>query len=340
MRAYNCLTKQIYKKNDFSIVPLRDEDKYRIMQWRNEQVYHLRQNKQISKEEQEHYFATVIDKLFNQENPDQILFSYLENDICIGYGGLVHINWIDQLAEISFLINTQLEKEKFEFHWFNYLQLIEIVAFKDLNLHKVFTYAFDLRPLLYKALEKAGFNQEARLKEHCYFDKKYIDVLIHSKINYVLTLRKANFEDAELYFKWANDDEVRSQSFNINPIDWKNHQKWFNDKVKDKNCLLFLFETNNKETVGQVRLEKNSETNSCTIGISISQRFRGKKLASQLILKASVLFLKENPTYTINAYIKKDNFASIRSFEQAGFIFSQSLKYQGSESLLYLKTNL
>jgi RimJ/RimL family protein N-acetyltransferase len=340
MRAYNCLTQQVYKKNEFSIVPLRDEDKYRIMQWRNEQVYHLRQNKQISKEEQEQYFETVIDKLFNQENPDQILFSYLENDICIGYGGLVHINWIDQLAEISFLINTQLEKEKFEFHWFNYLQLIEIVAFKDLNLHKVFTYAFDLRPLLYKALEKAGFNQEARLKEHCYFDKNFIDVLIHTKINYSLTVRKANLEDAELYFEWANDEEVRNQSFNSNSIDWLNHQEWFNKKVKNENCLLFVFETNSRDTVGQVRLEKHNEYESYIIGVSVSKKFRGKKLASQLISKACTLFFEENPTYTINAYIKRENFASIKSFEQAGFIFSQSLDYQGSESLLYLKTNL
>lgn len=340
MRIYKSLKNQVYQLDNFKLVPIRDEDKFLILRWRNEQVYHLRQNKQISKEEQEHYFENVIYKLFNQENPNQILFSYLENDICIGYGGLVHINWIDKLAEISFLMNTQLEKEEFEFQWLNYLSLIETVAFKELNLHKIFTYAFDLRPLLYKALEKAGFNQEARLKEHCYFDKKYIDVLIHSKINYGLTPRKASLEDAELYFKWANDEEVRSQSFNKNPIDWKNHQKWFNDKVKDKNCLLFIFETNNKETVGQVRLEKNNETKSCTIGISISQNFRGKRLASQLISKASVLFFVENPTYTINAYIKIDNIASIKSFEQAGFIFSQSLNYQGSESVLYLKTNL
>ena len=339
MRKYKSLKNQVYQSGNLKLVPLRDEDKFLILKWRNEQVYHLRQNELISEGEQERYFENVVGELFNQEKPNQILFSYLENGLCIGYGGLVHINWVDQLAEISFLMDTQLEQEKFEFHWVNYLILIETVAFKELNLHKIFTYAFDLRPLLYKALAKAGFYQEARLKEHCYFNKKFIDVLIHTKINYGLTIRKANLKDAELYFKWANDDEVRKQSFNSNLIDWNNHFQWFNKKVIDENYLLFIFETDNGETVGQVRLEKIADTQFSIIGISLSQNFRGKKLASQLLIKASTLFFNENPTYTIRAYIKKDNFASIKSFEQAGYIFHQLLNYQGSDSLLYLKQN-
>ena len=121
--------------------------------------------------------------LFNKEQPDQILFSYLENDICIGYGGLVHINWIDKNAEISFLMNTELETKNFKKHWEIFLHLIEQVAFTTLKFHKIFTYAFDLRPALYEALEKSMFTEEARLKEHCLFNGNYIDVVIHSKKN-------------------------------------------------------------------------------------------------------------------------------------------------------------
>ena len=56
------------------------------------------------------------------------------------------------------------------------------IAFEELNLHKLFVYAFDLRPHLYIAVEKSGYKKEAILKEHCLFDGKYIDVVIHSKI--------------------------------------------------------------------------------------------------------------------------------------------------------------
>ncbi len=180
---YRCLDQQIYKTNGFSLVPLRDEDKYLIMKWRNEQIYHLRQQKPLNKEDQEIYFSTVVAKLFEQEHPAQVLFSFLQDEECIGYGGLVHINWKDKYAEISFIMNTGLEKDYFEAHWTTYLSLIEQVAFTGLGLHKIFTYAFDLRPRLYKAVEEAAFTQEARLKEHCFFDGKFIDVVIHSKIN-------------------------------------------------------------------------------------------------------------------------------------------------------------
>jgi RimJ/RimL family protein N-acetyltransferase len=180
---YKCLEKQIYRSDKFSLVPLRIEDKVVIMKWRNEQIYHLRQQKPLSENDQEKYFSMIVETIFEQEQPAQILFSYLENDKCIGYGGLVHINWKDRYAEISFIINTALEKDYFHLHWTTYLSLIEQVAFEGLKLHKIFTYAFDLRPHLYKAVEAAGFKQEARLKEHCFFDGKYIDVVIHSKIN-------------------------------------------------------------------------------------------------------------------------------------------------------------
>lgn len=160
------------------------EDRYAIMRWRNEQIYHLRQRKPLTKEEQDHYFNTTIASIFTEEEPAQILFSFLEKNNCIGYGGLVHINWEDKHAEVSFIMNTELEKASFEHHWRTFVELLEEVAFKQLGFHKIFTYAFDLRPHLYDALKKSGFQEEARLKEHCCFQKKFVDVLIHSKFKH------------------------------------------------------------------------------------------------------------------------------------------------------------
>lgn len=178
---YNCLNKQVFSNGNYSILPIRMEDKFDIMKWRNEQIYHLRQNKPLTREDQDRYFETVITRLFEDEQPNQILFSYLENDVCIGYGGLVHINWIDKNAEISFIMNTALEKDSFKKHWSIYLELIEKIAFQELKFHKIFVYAFNLRPHLYIALEGFGYIEEARLKEHCFFNNKFIDVLIYSK---------------------------------------------------------------------------------------------------------------------------------------------------------------
>ena len=183
MSSYKVLHKQKFESGNFSLIPIRFEDRLDIMKWRNEQIYHLRQNKPLTFEDQDIYFKTIISNLFDQEQPNQILFSFLENNNLIGYGGLVHLNWFDKNAEISFIMSTELEEFRFEDVWKAYLKLIEKVAFKELKFHKIFTYAFDLRPNLYPVLISAGFNEEARLKQHCFSEGKYIDVVIHSKLN-------------------------------------------------------------------------------------------------------------------------------------------------------------
>lgn len=180
---YKALKKQTLTKGNNLIVPIRMEDRYLIMKWRNEQIFHLRQNKPLSKEEQDFYFNNVIADLFDQDQPPQILFSYLEGDKCIGYGGLVHINWIDKNAEISFITKTVIKDELYEKHLSTFLTLIEEVAFKDLGLHKIFTFAFDVRPSIYPILENNDYKKEAVLKEHCIFNGVYKDVIIHTKYN-------------------------------------------------------------------------------------------------------------------------------------------------------------
>jgi hypothetical protein len=68
-------------------------------------------------------------------------------------------------------------------HWLTFLGLIEQLAFKELGLHKIFIYAFDLRPHLYEVLESFQYVKETVLKEHCYYQGNFIDIVIHTKIN-------------------------------------------------------------------------------------------------------------------------------------------------------------
>jgi len=93
MNSYKVLNQDVFTHKDYSLVPIRMQDRYDIMKWRNEQIYHLRQAKPLTKEEQDEYFNNIVAKLFEEEQPKQILFSFLKGEECIGYGGLVHINW-------------------------------------------------------------------------------------------------------------------------------------------------------------------------------------------------------------------------------------------------------
>ena len=170
---------QEYSKEGYKIAPIRLKDRFKIMVWRNEQLYHLRQKQPLTVEDQDNYFYNVVSKIFDADQPNQILFSFLENEICVGYGGLVHINWKDENAEISFIMDTKLEKDSFEEIWLIYLNLIEQVAFNDLKFIKIYTYAFDLRPNLFKVLETSGFKLENNLKNIQRSEKG--KVVIHSK---------------------------------------------------------------------------------------------------------------------------------------------------------------
>lgn len=183
MNSYKVLNNQFYSDGIYSIVPIRYQDRFDIMTWRNDQIYHLRQQNLLSVENQEYYFTNVISTLFEQEKPPQILFSFLENGVCIGYGGLVHINWNDKNAEVSFIMDTTLENLYFSKYWNIFLKSLKKVAFDELELYKTYVYAFDLRPHLYKALENSGYFFDARLSSHCLHNGEFKDVVIYSILN-------------------------------------------------------------------------------------------------------------------------------------------------------------
>src|SRR5690606_4001245 len=115
--AYSVLKKQEFVHGSYKIVPIRYEDRLKIMQWRNEQIYHLRQSEPLTVTMQNEYFDNVVAPLFGSPYPNQILFSFLKEGKCIGYGGLVHINWKDSNAEVSFVMDTKLEEAHFVDYW-------------------------------------------------------------------------------------------------------------------------------------------------------------------------------------------------------------------------------
>jgi RimJ/RimL family protein N-acetyltransferase len=313
MVTYKVLTKQVFTEGNYSILPIRIEDRYAIMKWRNEQLYHLRQTKPLTTEDQDYYFENVVTKLFEQPQPEQLLFSYMEGNTCIGYGGLVHINWTDRNAEISFIMDTAREAKEFQKHWGIYLGLIEQVAFDELGLHKIYTYAFDLRAHLYEALEANGYKREAVLKEHCYYRDKFYDVVIHAKWSFTrLTYRSVTENDVSLLFDWANDPDVRSNSINTGSIEWDSHVIWFSHRVKSNDTMIILAELEGKP-IGQVRLEQNNV--SWLIDYSVAKAYRGKGYGKQMLENMLNTFTDKQ----FVAYVKPTNIPSKKVFEALGF---------------------
>ena len=312
---YKVLPIENVSEQEFSLVPIRFEDRIPIMKWRNEQIYHLRQKEPLTFERQEKYYREYVASLFEQDAPGNLLFSYLKDGECIGYGGLVHINWTDRNAEISFIIDTELENSEFHEHWVRYLKFLAKIAFDELHLHKIYTYAFDIRPKLFPAVEAAGFEREAVLKEHFLFNGTYYDVVYHTRISTRCSLRQAVISDAELTFGWANDPATRANSFSSNSIDIAEHKQWWNGKMKTPSAQYFIGEKGTQQ-LGLVRFDEKEEY--AVIGITVAPEVRGLGYAKALIEMACKRYflLSDKPVW---AWIKEENLASKKAFESCGF---------------------
>lgn len=182
---YKCLNVDAVVQSDRCIVPLRHKDMPSIMQWRNAQLKLLRQRAPLTTEQQESYYQQVIAPSFGENEPKQILFSYLHREELIGYGGLVHIAWQDRCAEVSFLVaperaeNALMYSQDFSL----YLSMIKETAFHYLGLARLFTETYDIRPLHISILESNGFIPEGRLKAHARVDARPVDSLIHGCVH-------------------------------------------------------------------------------------------------------------------------------------------------------------
>ena len=338
-RSYKCLTNQSFSINDYTLIPIRDEDKYDILKWRNEQIDILRQSNPLTEEQQNLYFKTVVSQLFEQEQPTQILWSLLLKGKLIGYGGLVHIDWENKTAEISFLTETQRNKDVNIFieDWVNYLSLIKQLADIYLNFNSIFTYAYDIRPNLYVALEKSGFKETKRIKDFIEINNELKDVVIHTFYFNKINMRLANEKDVDTYFNWANDELVREFSYQKDMIKYEYHVSWFNSKIKDANFKFYIFENESQEPIGQIRINKNDTE--VIIGISIDKKYRGEKFGLKMLYQATSDYFKLFPDIEINAYIKQTNEASINLFTKAGFNKIESLELNGCMSYKFKKTS-
>ena len=300
----------------YSLVPLRYEDRFLIMRWRNQQIYHLRQQRPLTEEDQQRYFDTVVAGLFDRPQPEQVLFSYLGDGLCIGYGGLVHINWVDRVAEVSFIMDTARESEEFALHWTNYLTMLREVAFGDLRLHKLFTYAFDLRPHLYPVLEACGFVREATLKEHCLYQGQYRDVVIHSLWAYeVVNYTECSPAQLEEILMLRNRDEIRCRMVNPEPISLESHLA-FVQRLKGNPDRLYYAVYKRGTLVGTYNLSRE-EDGIWERGIIAVPATQGK--GETVRWERQIIASLPAHVKALSAKVKEDNVPSLRYHAKMGF---------------------
>ncbi len=108
-------------------------------------------------------------------------------------------------------------------------------------------------------------------------------------------------------------------------ITYDEHVKWFNELISKSRSRLYIITNKEGDFIGQIRYDLN-ENNNAVVSISISERYRGKGIAT-FALKLSHKRIKEDiEIKNVIAYIDKNNLSSIKLFENVGYKYMESSK--------------
>ena len=141
-----------------------------------------------------------------------------------------------------------------------------------------------------------------------------------------INFRKAVLDDAELLFSWANDIDVRRNAFQQHEILWDEHMEWFQRKLKDEDCHIYIAYKNmtsvssvpgvSEKPIGQIRLD--IEDDEAEIDYSVCAEMRGFGYGTQMV--AGIQSIADERIRKFTAKVKTGNPASARVFEKCGFV--------------------
>lgn len=138
-----------------------------------------------------------------------------------------------------------------------------------------------------------------------------------SKLTSGFSLRSVNDIDSGLLYAWANDEDVRKNAFNTQPIAWNEHCTWFAKKMHDSKCSMYIFQNDRRLPLGQIR--GDIVDGKIEIDYSIDKNQRGKGYGKKML----ELFIEKSfglaKTIEFIAKVKIENVASQKCFEACGF---------------------
>ena len=130
---------------------------------------------------------------------------------------------------------------------------------------------------------------------------------------------------------WANDPQVRANSFSPEPIHAADYHHWFQKGLANPNRLLLIATAADGSPIGQIRFDRqptssDGQASGATVDISIDRCARGHGLASELVsLGLQVMEQRWGPATAAVAEVLPSNSASNACFARAASLWIQSL---------------
>ena len=130
-------------------------------------------------------------------------------------------------------------------------------------------------------------------------------------------LRGAEEKDKDLLFAWANEEEVRKNSFSDRKIPYEEHERWFAKIMGDHAYRQYIYMTGSVP-VGQVRLHITGDH--AEVSYSICAGYRGRGYGKKMLGCLCRLVLSNEPQIRrLTAKVKTDNCRSKSVFLSAGY---------------------
>lgn len=179
--GYRCMPRAEIADGRYAVRAVEPAHIEAIRLWRNAQIDVLRQAAPITPQQQLDYYARAIWPAKTAAEPCDILLIYLEDEKPIGYGGLVHIAWAYRRAEVSFLLDPDVQRDDqvLAALFAQFLKLMKELAFRDLGLMRLHTETYAMRHVHIATLEACGFQREGCLRHHVIVDGCPTDALLH-----------------------------------------------------------------------------------------------------------------------------------------------------------------
>ena len=149
-----------------------------------------------------------------------------------------------------------------------------------------------------------------------------------------IPLRKVRQEDMYQLWRLANDTEVRRNSFNSEPIQYEEHLRWFEEKLKSSNSVTYILDVSGV-LLAQVRYDRKDET--AEIDYGVIPGFRGKRLGTRILEMTWENACRELGVSRVRGIVKEENKASFFSFLNAGFEKTKVDKYAGFDCVFFEK---
>ncbi len=151
---------------------------------------------------------------------------------------------------------------------------------------------------------------------------------------YALNVRPVTVADARLLYDWANEPGVREASFHTRPIGWEEHISWFQGKLNDPTCRMYVGENLLGMPVGMIRLDEHAVTE-MVVSISVDSRQRGRGIGGRMLDLAMRVTESERLVSKYIALVKPSNHDSRLMFEKRGYQFMHIINFEGMDAIEY-----